>query len=259
MYYRIDLKSITDVQAAIKEVGAVYVFAYTHQGWNQVPARSRPPSGHQELPLIPFDGRPSETDGHSFALVGFNGQGFVLQNSWGKGWGVGGFAVLGYADWLANGMDAWVVAMGVPGVVVGRVSAANTGAGAAPAQGANKSLWWSQDQAYQHSVVPGNDGRVKRYLIEDELSRALLHQVAGLPDQWFRTRPAKERKRLVIYAHGGLNNEDAAIERTRHGAPLSGQWLLPAFPGLENRADGVHRRHRERRLSQAAGAGRRRG
>ena len=88
MYYRIDLKSITDVQAAIKEVGAVYVFAYTHQGWNQVPARSRPPSGHQDLPLIPFDGRPSETDGHSFALVGFNGQGFVLQNSWGKGWGV---------------------------------------------------------------------------------------------------------------------------------------------------------------------------
>ena len=214
VYYRIELKSIGDVQAAIQEVGAVYVSAFTHDGWDRLPTRRKPPSAHQDIPLIPFDGRPSETGGHAFALVGYNAQGFVVQNSWGSGWGVGGFALLSYADWLANGMDAWVLTMGVPGVVVGRMSASSAG-GSAAARGANQSLWWSKDQAYQHSVVLGNDGRVKRYLTEDELSRTLLHQVAGLPDQWFRTRAASEPKRLVIFAHGGLNSEGAAIDRAR--------------------------------------------
>lgn len=214
VYLRIELRSITDLQAAIQHVGAVYVSAYTHEGWNAVPAVAEPPQGHADLPVIPFDGRPSEADGHAFALMGFNSNGFVIQNSWGPQWGVGGFAVLSYADWLANGMDAWVVALGVPGVVVGRVGAASMAATGA-AGGANTSLWWSREQAYQHSVVLGNDGRVKRYLTEDELSRTLLHQVAGLPDQWFRSRAGAGPKRLVIYAHGGLNSEEAAIQRAR--------------------------------------------
>ena len=229
VYYRINLRSVTDMHAAIQAVGAVYVSAFTHAGWNDVPRRSKPPSGHQALPVIPFDGRPSEIDGHAFALVGFNAQGFVLQNSWGRQWGAGGFAVLTYADWLANGMDAWVVAMGVPGVVVGRVSTHRAGA-AGLAGGADQSLWWSEDQAYQHSVVLGNDGRMKRYLTEDELSRTLLHQVAGLPDQWFRTQAEAGPKRLVIYAHGGLNSEEAAIQRARAmGRHFMGNGCYPLF------------------------------
>ncbi len=229
VYYRIDLKSITDMHAAIQAVGAVYVSAFTHAGWFDVPQQFKPPSGHEALPVIPFDGRPSQTDGHAFALVGFNSKGFVLQNSWGPNWGAGGFAVLTYADWLANGMDAWVVAMGVPGVVVGRVSTHSEGA-SGPAGSANQSQWWSEDQAYQHSVVLGNDGRMKRYLTEDELSRTLLHQVAGLPDQWFRTQVGAGPKRLVIYAHGGLNSEAAAIQRARAmGRHFLGNGCYPLF------------------------------
>jgi len=215
VYFRVELRSITDLQAAIQQVGAVYVSAYTHDGWSAVPNVARAPKGHAELPAIPFNGRPSETDGHAFALVGFNSRGFVIQNSWGRDWGVGGFALLTYADWLANGMDAWVAALGVPGVVVGRVGAGSEAAAAAVAGGADTRLWWSEDQAYRHSVVFGNDGRVRRYLTEDELSRTLLHQAAALPDQWFRARPAAEPKRLVIYAHGGLNSEADAIQRAR--------------------------------------------
>ncbi len=36
-----------------------------------------------------------------------------MQNSWGATWGLGGFAVLPYADWLRNAMDCWVVQLGV--------------------------------------------------------------------------------------------------------------------------------------------------
>lgn len=214
VYYRVDRLCITDMQAAVQATGAIYVSAYTHGGWDGVPERSTAPRGHAQLPVIDFDGRPSREGGHAFAIVGFNTQGFVIQNSWGRAWGLGGFAVLRYADWLANAMDAWVVAMGVPGVVGGRV-ADNDAKKQGPAASGVRNLWWSQAQAYRHSVVLGNDGRMKRYLTEDELTRTLLHQAAGLPDQWFRTQAAGEPRRVVIYAHGGLNSEEAAIQRAR--------------------------------------------
>ena len=232
VYYRIDLRCITDMQAAIQSVGAIFVSAFTHAGWQAVPTKAKAKSrhqGHHDLPLIAFDGRPSKIDGHAFAMVGFNSDGFVIQNSWGEKFGMGGFAVLSYADWLTNGLDAWVAAMGVPGVVGGRVSS-YIGPGRALAGRTDTSAWWSEDRAYQHSLVFGNDGRMKRYLTEDELSRTLLHQVAGLPDQWFRTRPATEKKRLVIYAHGGLNSEDAAIQRARAmGRHFLGNYCYPLF------------------------------
>ena len=230
VYYRIDLKSITDMQAAIQAVGAIYVSAFTHKGWDAVPKTAAPPKGHADLPVIAFDGRPSQTDGHAFALVGFGARGFVIQNSWGTKFGAGGFAVLSYADWLANAMDAWVVAMGVPGVVAGRVSARSADTGRAAAAGVDTSAWWSEDQAYQHSVVLGNDGRTRRYLTEDELSRTLLHQGAGLPDQWFRLQGGNQPKRLVIYAHGGLNSEAAGITRARAmGRHFVGNGCYPVF------------------------------
>ncbi|WP_440224301.1 C1 family peptidase [Dokdonella sp. MW10] len=263
VYARVDLGSITDLQAAIQEVGAVYVSAFTHDGWDEVPKRVRAPSSHDDLPVIPFDGRPSDTGGHAFALVGFNATGFVVQNSWGRQWGVGGFAVLTYADWLANAMDAWVVSLGVPGVVVGRIGRDElTGAAAALARGTDTRRWWSEDQAYRHSVVFGDDGRMKRYLSEDELTRTLLHQATGLPDAWFRTRPAKEPRRLVLYAHGGLNSEDAAIKRARAmGRHFVANGCYPLFlvwkTGLLESIGGILRGAFSREPARAAGFGER--
>lgn len=259
MYYRIDLKTITDVQAAIQAVGAVYVSAYTHKGWDAVPKQSQPPSAHAALPDIPFDGRPSQIDGHAFALVGFNTRGFVIQNSWGADFGAAGFAILTYADWMANAMDAWVVALGVPGVVAGRLSA-HGAAGSERAGSTDTSAWWSENQAYQHSVVLGNDGRVQRYLTEDELSRTLLHQVAGLPDQWFRTRPKDGPKRLVIFAHGGLNSEADAIKRARAmGRHFLGNDCYPLFlvwkTGLLESIGDILSDASRKRPAQAGGVG----
>ena len=59
--------------------------------------------------------RPARADqGHAFVIVGYNARGFLIQNSWGAQWGSGGFALLTYRDWLANGMDCWAVQLGVP-------------------------------------------------------------------------------------------------------------------------------------------------
>lgn len=217
VYYRIEVKSVTDMQAAIAQHGAVFVSAFTHDGWFDVPNVEEVPKRHQDLPLIQFDGRPSQDGGHAFALVGFDTRGFIVQNSWGRSWGSGGFGVLSYLDWLANGMDAWVVSLGVPGVIEGRLAASGATGAAAAAGGGDRSKWWDSGTAYQHSIVLGNEGRVARYLTEDERPRKLQHQAYALPDQWFRSAAAgaagSERKRLVIYVHGGLNDEAGAIKR----------------------------------------------
>ncbi len=227
VYYRVEVKSITDLQAAIREVGAIFVSSTTHAGWGQIANRVQAPTGHAGLPVIPYDGHPSEVDGHAYALVGFNEQGFVLQNSWGAGWGAGGFAVITYADWLANGMDAWVVALGVSGVMVGGMTTA--AASQTRTASADPANWWDERRAYQHSIVLGNDGRVRRYLTEDEVSRTLLYQASVLPDTWFRSQPDPV-KRLVIYAHGGLNSEADAIKRARAmGRFFTGNGCYPIF------------------------------
>lgn len=228
VYYRIDPKAITDLQAAILEVGAIYVSSYTHKGWDKVKTSAKPPTSHETLPLIDYDGKPSRSGGHAFALVGFNRNGFIIQNSWGDNWGAGGFAVISYADWLAHAMDVWVAAMGVPGVVSGRLAAGDTqkpGGASAAAQ----TNWWDEETAYRHSIVLGNNGRVERFDKLDGVTRTLQHQASILPDTWFRQTTHK-KKRLVIYAHGGLNSEGGAIKRAQAmGRYFLGNGCYPLF------------------------------
>ncbi|MFJ4347915.1 C1 family peptidase [Pseudomonas sp. NPDC089401] len=227
VYYRIDVSTITDLQAAIQEAGVIYVSAFTHDGWDLPELKRTPKPTHQNLPQIEYDGHPSTTDGHAFALVGFNTVGFIVQNSWGAGWGNGGFAVLTYADWLANAMDAWIAALGVPGVVLGQLAAG--GQASTGRAGVNKGLWWDERTAYQHSVVLGDDGRVSRYLTQDELTRTLQYQACVLPDQWLRAQSGSI-KRLVIIVHGGLNSEAVAIKRAQAmGRYFMGNGCYPLF------------------------------
>ncbi|MBW8848584.1 MAG: hypothetical protein JF607_26910 [Burkholderiales bacterium] len=110
VYYRVDKKSVVDMQAAIYEIGAVYVSGDVHDGWGL--DESPMPASHDKLPRI--ERMDKKTGGHAFALVGYNERGFVVQNSWGTGWGASGFAVLSYEDWVTNGSDCWAVALGVP-------------------------------------------------------------------------------------------------------------------------------------------------
>lgn len=228
VYYRIKPQAITDLQAAIQAVGAVYVSSFVHPGWSEVSEVRKLPSGHADLPVISFDGTVRQDAGHAYALVGFNPQGFVLQNSWGPSWGAHGFAVITYEDWLAHAMDAWVVAMGVPGILSGRAAGATSVARAS--SGAAKGRWWSEAQAREHSVIIGNDGRVHGYLTEDERTRTLAHQVTVLPDRWFRSQPAADKKRLLLYVHGGLNSEDAGLKRAQAlGRVFEANGCYPLF------------------------------
>jgi len=109
-YYRVNPQSISDLQAAIFEVGALYASARVHLGWSDLHDSFR-------LPAIEQSPTFSEQDfigAHAFAIIGYEPRGFLVQNSWGTGWGHNGFAILPYSEWTASALDAWVVVKGAP-------------------------------------------------------------------------------------------------------------------------------------------------
>lgn len=266
VYYRVDKKSVVDMQAAIYEIGAVYVSADVHDGW-ALDASSLPDS-HDKLPRIARMTRKS--GGHAFALVGFNERGFVVQNSWGTGWGASGFAVLPYEDWVTNGTDAWAVALGVPQALPDLKSRAPAGAKAGKAARAASGFrvmagrglsdvgatlrvddnppddpWpfnhvfahkpyqpLRTDEAYTYTLVSGNDGQ----LMSTDFTRARNDRV-GLarelvverPAAWFKGGRDKTVK-LALYAHGGLNSEIGSVQRNRVLAPyFLANGIYPLF------------------------------
>lgn len=95
-YYRLR-PDLNDFQVALNETGILYVSANTHDGWDIFGKDT-----------IKFDGA-DKAGGHAFAIVGYNQDGFIVQNSWSDEWGIDGTAVWTYKDWSANLMDAWVV------------------------------------------------------------------------------------------------------------------------------------------------------
>ena len=265
VYYRVDRRSVVDLQAAILEIGAVYVSAEVHEGWSL--AAGAQPTSHDQLPRIPARAR--NTGGHAFALVGYNERGFVVQNSWGTGWGASGFAVLGYEDWASNGTDAWAVALGVPQdrndlhpatpksrrktAAAGASSngfrvAAGQGLGAVGAtlrqdDNPRDDPWpvkhdflhkpyqpLRTDQAYTHTLVSGNNGQ----LMATDFTRARDDRL-GLAREILVERPLAwadggKTLKLVLYAHGGLNAENESVQRIRVLAPyFLANGLYPVF------------------------------
>jgi hypothetical protein len=235
-YYRVDMSSIADMQAAIHEVGAIYVAASVHAGWDAVPQPAA------SLPVI--ECHKNAPDGHAFALVGYTPQGFIVQNSWGPKWGYHGFALLTYEDWVLHGSDAWVAAMGAPmiGAVAERTrstealrdrqAAPNLAIipqAAAAAVASNPAvLPWSEAAAYEHSVVLGNNGEPQnRFISAPNAATAVKMAAFESPLAWLRTQ---KKPRIAIYAHGGLNDEAASIKRIRVLAPyFAANDIYPLF------------------------------
>jgi hypothetical protein len=246
VYYRINHNSVVDMQAAIKEIGAIYVSADVHDGWD-LPRKAATVVSHDSLPVIrPLRNRKS-LGGHAFAMVGYNEQGFIVQNSWGRGWAQGGFAVLPYRDWVNHGSDAWVCAMGVPADPVHvHVSSHVIVNGTPPGQSllaagvsikaqtdAPPSLSasvepWGEQRAYERTVVFGNDGRaINRLVTQADASAAIEEVACAKAIEFFATG---KPPRLAVYAHGGLNSEEESIRRIRHLAPyFEANNIYPVF------------------------------
>lgn len=259
VYYRIDRESVVDMQSAIDEVGAIYVSARVHDGWDRVTATGLPPRSHdvQQLPVVPPASPDSLLGGHAFALVGYNERGFIVQNSWGTGWGACGFAVMPYEDWVRHGTDAWAAALGVPQTRSHSPEAMDAlrwpsrsgrslgfaASGRLQPDNPPDDPWpidkpflhkpyqpWSTARAYEHTLVSGNNGHVIVTDLTRSVDSAASDFVEAHLDRLRQRMQALPVPRLVIYAHGGLNSEAESIDRIRVLAPyFDANDICPLF------------------------------
>ena len=252
VYYRLDARSIVDMQAAIHQVGAIYCSATIHEGWD-VEARKQL-TGHDGLAAITHKPNPKDPGGHAFAIVGYNEEGFVVQNSWGSTWGSLGFALLPYADWVSHGDDAWVFTLGVPANLSqahkgksklaraprflvsandqGELAATERPVGLVSA-GDNFELRFeaarerdrknfvpplSAEEAQDFTLVLDRGFLVRNDITVGTAAEDAEQVCRVLPSKWLKK--AKSNK-LLVYAHGGLNSEAASLARARVMAPYA--------------------------------------
>lgn len=122
VYYRVPPKDLSAMHAALSECGVLFAASVVHTGWKKL-------GDNLKKKDAVICREPRSAGGHAFALVGYDAEGFWVQNSWGKKWGYKGFAKLLYDDWLAHGQDVWVGRLGVPVKMNGGVSAVKAAGG----------------------------------------------------------------------------------------------------------------------------------
>lgn len=193
-YYRVNHKDLVAMHAAFAEVGVLYASAAVHDGWLAPPA-----TGVIEWTEQPVAGY------HAFAIVGYDREGFWIQNSWGMRWGKRGYGWVSYDEWLQRGVDVWVARLAVP-VRLQRVQAV----AASNSFLARQSNGYSQADLRPHIVSLGNDGRLRttgRFGTgQDDVRNLIREDLPRITRDW----PVK---RVMLYAHGGLVPEQAAIQR----------------------------------------------
>jgi hypothetical protein len=198
-YYRLR-PEICDYHAALNEVGAIYASAEVHSGWFAPKAENK-----GELAVIVPSG--TIEGGHAFAIIGYNSQGFIVQNSWGTKWGSKGCAIWLYEDWLQHISDGWVFRLAIPTPNIFGLSArSQITVDAESVQSAPKRL-----EIAGH-FVHFDDGNFKERgdywsTPEDVLQTAQFIKTSVKTDNNY--------KHLLIYAHGGLNDPAASAKRIR--------------------------------------------
>lgn len=193
-YYRLRAE-INDYHAALNETGAVFVSADVHAGWD-MPR----PATKGSLATIKLR-RPAE-GGHAFAIVGYDADGFIVQNSWGRSWGTGGFALWPYEDWVENIIDGWVFRLAIPTPQVFGLTARSW-----TADGAERGKSTPKRLEIAGHFVHLDDGRFQRrgtfWSTADDV------QITANRIQ----QNAAKYDHLLIYAHGGLNSSDQSARR----------------------------------------------
>ncbi|HEY7523994.1 MAG TPA: C1 family peptidase [Candidatus Limnocylindrales bacterium] len=207
-YYRVNARRVDDMQSAITELNAIAVSAAIHEGWLAPRRRGR---GAAAMTVIEPSDNP--VGGHAFLVAGYNDVGFLVQNSWGTEWGRHGYATLPYDDWFKNGYDAWVARPGVPQlgvaprrrVVVAPGTTLTVGTGPDPAR----------LKSYVINVTaggrPSDKGKIRS---TPEQIRGIVDAMRVQHDTWIAAAPPGSpapRRRLVLYAHGGLVGEAGGI------------------------------------------------
>jgi hypothetical protein len=209
-YFRVKHREIRDMHAALADVGILYATLMVHEGWGELGKRMRVDyveSGNLRMRRFPVIQRRGRADsGHAVAIVGYTRHGFIVQNSWSKLWGEGGFALLPYEDYMLHATDVWVAQLGVPiDVDLWEEGAADSTEGR---QRAARAIPLNEIRPYVINV--GNNGELSRsgsyWTTEADISRLFSDLIPSATQNW-------SKRRVLLYLHGGLNDEEAVARR----------------------------------------------
>ncbi|RZU41781.1 C1 family peptidase [Edaphobacter modestus] len=235
-YYRVDTRSVTDMQVALNEIGVLYASAVCHTGWMEglkPRLRGRPtikPS--DDYWVIPRKEATPEDGAHAFAIVGYTREGFIIQNSWDTNWGTGGRAVLTYQDWTENAMDCWVAQLGVTTDLHTEIASSAT---LRVKQGR---VQLASDETLRNREIGPfiidmeNNGKLSNtgdFRTQDSDVMALLNQQLGEARKKWGLRDSQPVD-VAIYAHGGLTSEDDAARTAAQWIPaMYDRQIFPVF------------------------------
>lgn len=194
-YYRVNHKDLVAMHAAMAEVGILYATAKVHSGWREVDTKTG---------IIPYEDV-FPIGGHAFAIVAYDEKGFWIQNSWGDDWGQKGFGLITYDDWLENGTDVWVARLGAPVILKKALSTAISHSAAAGTSEA-----YSYADLRPHIISLGNNGLLNP---GGNFGTSEAEVKAIFEDDFPRVTAKWAKKRLLLYAHGGLVSESGAVQR----------------------------------------------
>jgi hypothetical protein len=230
-YYRVDTRSITDMQLAVRDVGVVYASAVCHAGWDKGLDRRRK-ADETGVWTIPYQTAEPTDGGHAFAIFGYDAYGFLILNSWGARWGSGGMGRLTYDDWLDHAMDCWVAQLGVATETHQQVAHAIT-----LRRDQNQKVALAADRNLRNQELAAfiidmeNNGKLSesgsfRTSKDDLEALVTIH----LPEARKRWEKQDEKVDIAIYAHGGLTGEATAADTAARWIPaLYDAQIFPIF------------------------------
>jgi hypothetical protein len=229
-YYRVDTRSVTDMQVALNETGVLYASAVAHGGWDTgVESKTKSKAEIWTIPQqksLPSDGA------HAFAIVGYTREGFIIHNSWDTNWGSDGRAILTYDDWMGNAMDCWVAQLGVVSSLhldIASSKSLRVKAG---------TVRLASDSTLRHREIDpfivdmANNGLLSNtgdFRTQDSDLDALVTQHVAIARSEWGLKDGDVMD-VAIYAHGGLTSEDGAAETASRWIPaLYNAKVLPIF------------------------------
>lgn len=190
-YYRVNQR-LSDYHAALNEVGALYASAVVHEGWQ---------SDSLVDNVIPYTTK--SLGGHAFAIVGYNSEGFWVQNSWGKEWGNDGVTLWTYEDWLENARDAWVLRLGVSTPNIWHLTPSGSGQKGTEEGLTKPSPRRGEVLGHFVHIDDGHFHERGRYGTTLKSIKETASFVAK----------SESYEHLLFYAHGGLNSINASARR----------------------------------------------
>jgi hypothetical protein len=230
-YYRVDVRSVTDMQVALNEIGILYASAVVHSGWlNGMRVGTLPAGEFWKIPqakVTPADGA------HAFVIVGYNRDGFIVHNSWGTEWGTNGRGVMAYQDWIDNAMDCWVAQLGVMTHLHMEIAASSmlrTNSQGRVQLASDETL--RNREIGPYIIDMENNGKLSNtgdFRTQDsDVTWLLGDQLGKTRDAW--GLKASDTIDVAIYAHGGLTSEDGAADTAAKWIPaMYDRKIFPIF------------------------------